>query len=73
MRTSSPTALWFPLHFDASDPSHRIDIMLNKSSFFVALAFLVAALLHVVPVDAAKGPVITHSELACRLLNMLLC
>ena len=36
--------------------------MLNKSSFLVALAFLFAALLHIVPVEAAKGPVITHSE-----------
>lgn len=40
--------------------------MLNKSSFLVCLAFLVAALLHVVPVEAAKGPVITNSELTRR-------
>ncbi|ORY78102.1 cyclophilin-like domain-containing protein [Leucosporidium creatinivorum] len=34
--------------------------MMAKSSFLFALAFLVAALLHCVPVEAAKGPVITN-------------
>lgn len=37
--------------------------MMAKSSLLLTLAFVVAALLHCVPVQAVQGPVITNSAL----------